>query len=230
MDPTRVRERLRAGAAGPSVFRAALADVPVEERDAWFDAVCGIEGVPDDEPELPTGCVPYLPCPVATLLDMIEQAEIGDADVFVDVGAGLGRATAFTHLLTGAACIGLEIQPGLVRAARRLATGSNLSRCTMIEGDAAELGGHIAIGTVFLLYCPFGGERLTSVLRGLEQLARTRPIRICCVDLPLPPCSWLVQLPTRSPELAVHRSTFAPGPCGGDAQAGRRRAHPTKRV
>lgn len=202
-DPTIVR-------AGPKGFRAALAQVPAGQRDAWFDAVCGIEGVPDDDARLPRGCVPYLPCAVATLLDMIDLAEVREADVFVDIGAGIGRAAAFTHLLTGAACIGVEIQPQLARAARRLTERLDLSRVRVLEGDAAELTDHIASGTVFFLYCPFGGQRLGRVLDALEPIARTRPIRVCCVDLPLPSCRWLAQLPTRSPELTVYRSTLAP--------------------
>ena len=55
--------------------------------------------------------MPYLPCPVDTLLRVIEHAPLGAADVFVDVGSGLGRAAALVHLLTGARAVGLEVQP-----------------------------------------------------------------------------------------------------------------------
>ena len=203
----RVRERISRGAATPEWFRDALVDVPVEDRDAWLDRVCDIDGIPDDEPELPRGCVPYLPCSVATLLDAVELAEVGSADVFVDVGSGLGRATAFTRLFTGASCVGIEIQAALADAARRLASRLELSRTTVVQGDAAELIGSITIGTVFFLYCPFSGARLTRVLDGLEQVARMRQIRVCCVDLPLPACGWLARVPGPcSSELAVYRS------------------------
>lgn len=73
-------------------FRAALLEVPAIDRDAWLDRVLGLGETPDDGP-----------------------------DVVVDVGGGLGRAAALLHLLTGAAVVGLEIQPRLVLGWRNLA-------------------------------------------------------------------------------------------------------------
>lgn len=55
---------LTRGEATPDLFRAALLNVPKAERDAWLDFVLGLEHLPDDGPELPRGCTPYLPCPV----------------------------------------------------------------------------------------------------------------------------------------------------------------------
>lgn len=195
--------------ATPPDIRAAITSVPPGDRDAWLDLVLGIDGVPDDGPELPRGCVPYLPCGVNTLLQSVEAAGIRDTDVFVDVGSGLGRAAAFVHLLTGAPAIGLEIQPALVRAARALSARLNAPRVAFIEGDAALLAGYIMIGSVFFLYCPFSGERLRQVLATLEPIARTREIRVCCVDLPLPPCPWLELTSPATGEVTVHRSTYA---------------------
>jgi SAM-dependent methyltransferase len=187
----KVRSVIERGEHDPSRFRSALLEVPPVDRDAWLDLVLGLAEVPDDGPELPKGCVPYLPCPVSDLLRVVEHAAVGESDVFVDVGSGVGRAVAFVHLLTGASAIGVEIQPRLVRAARVLAARLRFSRTPSIEGDAAELAGALATGTVFFLYCPFGGERLAKVLADLEPIARSRTIRVCCVDLPLPPCPWL---------------------------------------
>jgi hypothetical protein len=112
------------------------------------------------------------------------------------------------HLLTGAGAIGIEVQPALARAAGDLAKRLTVSRVSTIEGDAAELAGFITIGTVFFLYCPFSGPRLAKVLAGLEPIARTRTIRVCCLDLPLPSCSWLVLEPPLSADLAIYRSTL----------------------
>lgn len=188
-----------------SSFRTALLAVPPPDRDAWCDRVLGLDGIPDDGPELPRGGVPYLPCPVDALLRLVEHAGVGASDVFVDVGAGVGRAAAMVHLLTGARTIGLEIQRTLVLAARQLAARMDLSRCTMVEGDAPELGDAIAAGTVFFLYCPFGGARLGRMIAALEAIARRRTIRVACVDLPLPACPWLT--PTfRADDLTVYRS------------------------
>lgn len=202
-----VSSRIERRRHDPSAFRAALLGVPPAERDAWVDRVLGLGDLPEDGPALPRGCVPYLPCPVDALLRMVEEAPVTASDVFVDVGSGLGRAAVLVHLLTGAAAVGLEIQPGLVRAARNLAAHLQLSRVAFVEGDAAEHAGLIPIGSVFFLYCPFSGERLAKVLAHLEPIARTRTIRVGCVDLPLPPCSWLALEPPRSGDLAIHRST-----------------------
>src|SRR4029078_9775031 len=102
---------LERGQHDPSMFRAALLRVPPTERDAWLDLVLRLGELPDDGPALPRDCVPYLPCPVDALLRIVDQAPVRASDVFVDVGSGLGRAAALVHLLTGAATIGLEIQP-----------------------------------------------------------------------------------------------------------------------
>jgi SAM-dependent methyltransferase len=202
----RIRAQIESGLQEPSQFRAALLEVPSSERDAWVDRVLGLGEIPDDG-ELPAGCVPYLPCPVDALLRIVEHAPVRATDVFVDVGAGLGRATAVVHLLTGAGAIGLEIQPALARGARELAARLLASRVSCVEGDAANLAGAIAIGSVFFLYCPFSGERLTKLLAELEAIARTRPIRVCSVDLPLPPCDWLTPEPCfGAGDLAIYRS------------------------
>lgn len=201
-----MRSRLSSSPPAPELFRAALMSIAPAERDAWLDVVLGLELVPDDGPGLPRGCVPYLPCGVDALLRMVERAEVRASDVFVDIGAGVGRAAALVHLLTGASAIGLEIQPELVLASRDMTTRSGLSGVVQVEGDAAELAGLVTTGTVFFLYCPFSGERLEKVLDGLEAIARARQIRVCCVDLPLPPRSWLTLVSPRDEDLAVYRS------------------------
>lgn len=200
-----IRSLLPSARATPAVFREALLGVPPAERDAWVDRVLGLDAVPDDGPELPRGCVPYLPCPVDALLRMVELAEVRASDVFIDVGAGVGRAAVLVHLLTGAETVGIEVQPALVRAARELQARLNASRFSPVEGDAALLTGSLTRGSVFFLYCPFSGERLEKFLDDLEAIARARPIRVCCVDLPLPPRPWLTLAAPPSGDLTVHR-------------------------
>jgi SAM-dependent methyltransferase len=197
----RIRQLLATGQAPPAAFRAALTRVPVIERDDWVDRVFGLGELPDDGPELPRGCVPYFPCSIDTLLRMIELAEVRSTDVFVDVGSGLGRATALTHFLTGAEAIGVEIQPALVRGARELAVRLNAPRVSVIEGDAVRL----PIGSVYFFYCPFGGARLDRAIDNLGSIARTHSIRVCSVNAPLPPRSWLTPL-SQFDELIVYRS------------------------
>ena len=123
------------------------------------------------------------------------------------------------NLLTGAACIGLEIQPALVQAAQGRAAWLKLDRTRFVAGDAADLLRFISTGTVFFLYCPFGGERVARILDDLEAIARTREIRICCVHMPPLDRPWLARLPSTSVELDVYRSTLpcsASVPCRDD--------------
>jgi len=190
------------------VFRAALLDVPAGERDAWVDRVLALGDLPVDGPALPPGGVPYLPCSVEVLLRVIDEAPVRSTDVFVDIGAGPGRAIALVHLLTGAGAIGLEIQPELARAAHALTARLGLSRVQCLEGDAATAAGFMVTGSVFFFYCPFSGARLAKVLDDLEPIARTRPLCVCCVQLPLPPRSWLTSQPGRGGELEIYRSTL----------------------
>ena len=187
-------------------FREALMGVPERERDVWVDRAFGLPDTPpEDGPDLPRGCVPYVPCAVSTLLRMHELAGVGSDDVFVDIGSGVGRATVLTHLLTGASAIGIEIQPELVRHARELAARLGTERVCVVEGDAATLTGHITSGSVFFLYCPFGGARLERVIDQLEALAATRTIRVCTVDMPPLERPWLMPV-SLEPDLAVYRS------------------------
>jgi SAM-dependent methyltransferase len=198
------RQTIVRGLHEPSTFRAALLDVPLTERDIWLDLVLGLDELHEDGPALPPDGVPYLPSSVDVLLRMVDASDLRSSDVFVDVGSGPARAVAFVHLLTGAAAIGLEIQPALVRAGRDLTSRLRLAGVSVIEGDAATLAGRMTTGSVFFLYCPFSGARLARVLDDLEPIARTRPLRLCCLNLPLPPRAWLIREPNGSEDLVVY--------------------------
>lgn len=208
----RIRAAIEGGRHEPSRFRAALLEAPPASRDAWLNVALGLDEIPDDGPELPKGCVPYLPCPVDDLLQIVDRAPVRASDVFVDVGSGVGRAATFVHLLTGASAIGLEVQPRLVRAARELTARLGVAGVSSYEGDAVELTGHVLSGSVFFLYCPFSDERLTTWLTHLEPIARARPLRVCSVDLSLPPRDWLALESTPRAGLTIHRSTCPVAP------------------
>lgn len=190
-------------------LRAALFALPTSARDAWLDNVLGVDSLVDDGPDLPAGCVPYFACPVDVLLLMLDVAQVGRHDVFVDVGSGIGRVTALAHFLTGAAAIGIEVQAALAQTSRAMTHELRAHRVATIAGDAAELLAYVPIGTVFFLYCPFSGARLERVLDALRSVATTRPIRICCVHLPRLSCPWLELVASPRPELAIYRSTMA---------------------
>lgn len=204
----RVRWLLERGQHDPARFRAALTSVPPAERDVWVDQALGLSAPPEDGPELPRGCVPYLPGAVDALLRVTAHAPVRASDVFVDIGSGMGRAAALVHLLTGASALGLEVQPALVAAARALVARLQLAGVSFLEGDVAELSAALTAGSVFFLYCPFSGERLMKLLAAIEPLARTRERRVCCLDMPPLRCPWLQLMPPLSTDLAIYQSTL----------------------
>jgi SAM-dependent methyltransferase len=203
----RIRSLISRGELRPSAFRRALLDISPIERDAWLDRLLQLEPIPDDAPDLPRGCVPYLPCAVDSVLRAVELAGVGPGDVFVDLGSGAGRTLALVALLTGASVVGVEIQPQLVQASRRLQARLNLGRFKVVEADAAAPPPSIGDGTVFFLYCPFGQDRLQTLLTGLERVAAARELRVCAVDLPLPSRPWLTPVSSPNADCAVYRST-----------------------
>lgn len=183
----RMRRRLAEGPVDPAEVRRALGAVPVDQRDPWVDRVFDVDPLAEDGPDLPPGCVPYLPCDVDTLLRVVDAAGVTADDVFVDVGAGVGRAAALVHLVTGAEVVAVEVQAGLAAEARALAARVAPGGLSVLHGDAPRLVGGLDRGTVFFLYCPFSGDRLAALLDALPR----RSARVCTVDLPLPERPWL---------------------------------------
>lgn len=202
----RLRSELVASRVTPAVFNAALAQISPRDRDAWLDFVWDIDELPSDTPDLPKGCVPYLPCAAATVLEALQHLAVTCNDVFVDVGSGAGKAALLAHLSTGAGCIGLEVQQNFALTAQARADWLNLDRVRFIAGDAVDRVRLLTIGSVFFLYCPFGGVRLGRFLEGLQDVARARKIRVCCVDMPPLEVAWLKRLPSSAPQIDLYRS------------------------
>jgi hypothetical protein len=206
-----MRGLLERGDSAPGAFRSALLAVAALDQDAWVDVALGLAPPPDDGPGLPSECVPYLPCPIGAVLRALELAQAFSGDVFVDVGAGVGRALAVAALVTGCRAVGVEVQASLAGEARRTLGRLRLTNAEMLEGDAAALPGISREGSVFFLYCPFSGERLQRLLAELRAISSTREISICCVDLPLPPLDWLEPVAPPAGDLTVYRSLAKSG-------------------
>lgn len=199
-----VDDRPDEASAARAALRSTLDALPADARDAWVDDLLGLDVPDDDGADLPRGCVPYLPCAVHLLLQLIDDAAVRAADVFVDVGSGTGRALALVHRLTGADAIGIEVQSHLVDAARRTSPG-----LTTLHGDALDILPLAHRGTVFFFYCPFSGDRLERALDHLESIARDHAIRLCTVDLPVLRRPWLRLISPPEGSLLVYRSAMA---------------------
>jgi SAM-dependent methyltransferase len=206
-----VQARLETQSVPTDWFRERVMAVPSLERDAWLDAVLGLQSIPDDGPSLPRDGVPYLPCPVEALLKVVDRARIQPHDVVVDVGSGVGRSGAFISLLTGASVAGIEVQPQLVETSRGLAGRFRGLRFSVLEGDVWAHRAQLHRGSVFYLYCPFSGARLEQLMDVLGAIAQSKPMTVCAVDMPLPSRPWLEPM-GEADDVTVFRSTAMAGP------------------
>ena len=218
MDPSR---RIQAHAARAAIAAGALRGAPLVElltaiavfdRDEWVDVALGIEEAPCDEPGLPRGAVPYLPCGVEEILAVVRDVPLTAEDELVDLGSGLGRVPILAHLLTGARAQGVEIQEALVRRATALCASLGLADVTFVHADAAETA---LDGTVFFLYAPFNGPMLARVLERIEEVAKKKPIVVCAVGLEFREVPWLAPRKASNVALTLYDSCVV----GDDAPA-----------
>ena len=166
-----------------------------------------ISGVLDlREPEIETTSQPpemvfYQPTPARHILQLIRLSELSAADTLIDLGSGLGHVPILASTLTGAQCIGIEVEPAYLASARQCAASLRLSRVEFIHQNARE--SDLASGTVFYLYTPFTGDTLSTVLQNLRNLSKRRAITI----FTLGPCtstvaaeSWLAPARASNPD------------------------------
>ncbi len=145
--------------------------------DIVVDGILGISSHADlgelPDPEM----VHYEPTPARIVLDFVDHVPLSDADVFVDIGSGLGRVVILVNLLTGIRTRGIEINPLLAADAQRKARDLGLSNVSFVSVDARDAD--YREGTVFFFFTPFRGGLRQAVLDRLREEARARPIRIC---------------------------------------------------
>ena len=195
-----IRDEVRRG-----VGRGVFAQVDRAVRRCWSAAagawlrpsdelIAGVLGLhePVSEAVLTPEMVFYQPTPARHILEMIRASGLGEDDVLIDLGSGLGHVAMLASILTGARAIGIEVDPAFVRCARECAAGLGLERVTFAEADARDAD--LSAGTVFHLYTPFTGGMLRSVLDRLRREADKRAIRVCtlgpCVEV-VAKQSWL---------------------------------------
>lgn len=211
-----MRRAIAEGRLSPGSFRRWLERVPALEQDAVVDELFDLDPFIADAPGLPPGSVPYIAAPVSALLRLTELLqEVSSRDAaplatltFVDVGCGVGRAALALHLLTGAAVLGVDIQPHLVALGNAAAQRLGTSRVNLQHGDACDDAG-LPDGDVYFMYCPFDAARVKRVLSMLERRARERQLLVACLQMNLPDCVWLRPLATGAAELRLYRSVRA---------------------
>lgn len=180
-----------------------------DHLDALIGDVLAFDEPTDGIAPLEPGMVFYQPTPVRHIFDLVERAGITDADVFVDLGSGLGHVPMLVAILTGALCVGIERERIYAGLAQRCAESLQLDTVSFEAQDVREVD--LSQGTVFYLYTPFTGAILRGVLDALRRESEERSFRIITFG----PCTsvvesetWLTPVsPCEANRIAVFRPT-----------------------
>ena len=92
-------------------IRASVAPMAADQEE-WMPFPATAES--DDSRSL----APFESTPLARVEEAARLANIASSDVVVDLGCGDARLLLHLHAITGAKCVGYEIDPALVEAAR----------------------------------------------------------------------------------------------------------------
>ncbi len=199
------QERIRRGELRGANLLAWIAEHPSDSRDRALEELLGIARPVDQLGGAPgADRMPYMPSAIAPVVRAVLDVPITRDDVFVDLGAGLGKAAMAVHLLTGARARGVELQPALVAAANARARELALDGVEFVQADALEAD--LDDATVVFLYLPFTGDVLAGVLRRLEAVARRRQLVICTLGLDLRGADWIAARPTEEFWLSIYDS------------------------
>src|SRR5580704_8458057 len=97
-----------------------------DDLDVFVNEWLGTGEMPEPTLERPAGMVEFYKTPARVVLELARRITVGEADVFYDLGAGLGQVVLLMHLLTGVEARGVEIEPAYCEYARRCAEGLGL--------------------------------------------------------------------------------------------------------
>lgn len=184
-----LRARLLAG-DGAALLRDWLDESPMQAEGEGYDPFDALLGAVLDLPE-PQGeiaapapqTVFYQPTPARHLLDLLARLRLGEDDVLIDLGSGLGHVPLLAAACTPARCVGIEHEAAYVDSARACARALRLSRAEFVHADARVA--EFSAATVFYLYTPFSGDLLAQVLERVRALAAQRAIRVASLG----PCT-----------------------------------------
>ncbi len=138
------------------------------------------------------GMVRYQPTPVSVILEMVDQVPLTTADVFYDLGSGLGQVIGVVNVLTGVKCVGVEFEPAYAEYAQKMIGDLRLELMAVINADVRAVD--LSDGTVFFMFNPFGGAIFDQVMAKLRTVAKDHPITVCSYGAatgPLSEQNWL---------------------------------------
>jgi methyltransferase family protein len=181
-----------------------LSSLPAGERDAAVERYLAIATPPRSHDSPGEDLVGYHASGLSAIVRTLVEVPVVADDVFVDLGAGLGKVVMLARLLTGATARGIEIQPALVDRARAAASALGID-ASFIQSDVRDAD--LDDGTVFFLYAPFTGPVLGDVLERMHAVARRRSIVVCALGVDLErDARWLVPRPSDAFWLTIYDS------------------------
>ena len=121
--------------------------------------------------------VHYEPTPTWAVLELLDQVQPGPADIFYDLGSGLGNVALLVALLSPAQVCGVEFERRYCHHARQLAAELGLTTVNFINADVRHVD--LSAGTIFFMFTPFKGKIMRTVLERLARTAAARPLTIC---------------------------------------------------
>lgn len=155
--------------------------------ERWFDIRSGGYVSPDDLGHRTNDHIGYEGTDYLSLRHVLSHLRITPADVFLDFGAGKGRAVIVAATRPFKRVTGIELAPDLVaqahanieRARKRL----TCKDVTVVPADAATYAIPDDVNVVFM-FNPFRGELLARVLGNLKQSLDRAPrhIRVAFVN------------------------------------------------
>lgn len=198
------RARIRGGGLRGAELYAWLSAYPPAQRDLAIEHLLGIGHPPLETPSLGSELIDYLSSGIAPIVRAVLDVPVTPDDVFVDLGAGLGKVVMAVNLLSGARARGIELQPELCMQARGAAAELALQKVSFVSGDARE--SDLSDATVIFLYLPFTGGALATVMERLRAVAQRRDLVLCALGLDLRGVDWITARETGEFWLSIYDS------------------------
>jgi SAM-dependent methyltransferase len=127
--------------------------------------------------------VEYVPTAYAVLGRLFRRVGLGPDDVFLDLGAGLGRAVFAAAWAGAGRALGVEIDPLLVRGARDNLARSRLAHRRIEFLEQGADGYPQEESTVIFMFNPFGAGTMRAVGRRIQEGLAAHPRRLRIVYL-----------------------------------------------
>ena len=151
--------------------------VGYDEMDMLINGLLDVDLIPEESQTREAEMCFYQPTQGRIIHKLIEMIKPTAADVFYDLGSGLGHVPILVNLLTGAKTKGVEFDGAYIQYSEARVKKLGLSNVEFIQMDARNVD--YSDGTIFYLYTPFRGELLRQVMTQLKAQSEKRSIMVC---------------------------------------------------